>query len=505
MTNSHSTQRRAFVKAGVAATAGGLVGSRLASGQASSYTDMSAVAAVTAMRNGDVKAEAYAAALLDRCEALAGLNAFITLDRERVLEDARAADLRRTSGASLGALHGLPLPVKDSIDTSDYRTTSGTNALRDFHPRNDAAVMQPLRGAGALVLGKTNIHEMSYGWTSNNQAFGPVRNPYDRSRIPGGSTGGTAAAVAARMAPAGLAEDTNGSIRIPAALSGVCGLRPTTGRWPQRGVMPITPLFDTVGPHARNVADLALLDAVVTGDTRLSPVSSLRGVRLAVSPAYYLAGLHPETDRVMRSALARLKEAGAEIVEADVPGLGDMVGAMNFQIQTYDSAPSMSAYLKEQDTGVTFDELLAQMSPGIRWVFENFSLPGGQYFPTRQAYEEARKVVRPKLQETFRRYFRDNGVQAVVFPSALCPATRIGEDAETEWGGEKKPIFLVYSRNVSPGNCASLPGLVLPGGLSADGLPVGIEFDAPIGKDRELLGLGFALEQALGPIPAPNL
>ena len=306
------------------------------------------------------------------------------------------------------------------------------------------------------------------------------------------------------MAPAGLAEDTNGSIRIPAALSGISGLRPTTGRWPQRGVMPITPLFDTVGPHARSVADLALLDAVVTGDTRLSPASSLRGVRLAVSPAYYLAGLHPETDRVMQSALARLKDAGAEIVEADVPGLAEMIGAMNFQIQTYDSAPSMSAYLKEQDTGVTFDELLAQMSPGVRWVFENFSLPGGQYFPTRQAYEDARKVVRPKLQETFRRYFRDNGVQALVFPAALCPATRIGEDTETEWGGEKKPIFLVYSRNVSPGNCASLPGLVLPGGLTADGLPVGIEFDAPIGKDRELLGLGFALEKALGPIPAPG-
>jgi mandelamide amidase len=145
------------------------------------------------------------------------------------------------------------------------------------------------------------------------------------------------------------------------------------------------------------------------------------------------------------------------------------------------------------------------MSPGIRAIFETFSMPGGKYYPTQQAYEEARKVVRPKLQDTFRRYFRDNGVQALVFPSALCPATRIGEDAETEWGGEKKPIFLVYSRNVAPGNCASLPGLVLPGGLTSDGLPVGIEFDAPIGKDRELLGLGFALEKALGPISAPNV
>ena len=502
--DGHGMQRRDFLKAGAAA-AGGLIDIPFAFAQAAPYIQMSAVEAVAAMRNGDIKAETYAKALLDRCEALAGLNAFITLSRDHVLEDARNADLRRAAGEQPGALHGLPLPVKDSIDTADYRTTSGTKALREFRPRNDAAVMKPLRGAGALVLGKTNIHEMSYGWTSNNAAFGPVHNAYNRERIPGGSTGGTAVAVAARMAPAGLAEDTNGSIRIPAALSGISGLRPTTGRWPQRGVMPITPLFDTVGPHARTVADLALLDAVVTGDTQLSPVASLRGVRLAVSPVYYLSGLHPETERIMQSALTRLKDAGAEIVEADVPGLADLVNAMNFQIQTYDTVPSVRAYLKGEGTDLTFEDVLDEMSPGVRGIFETFSMPGGKFYPTQQAYENARKAVRPKLQDSFRRYFRDNGVQALVFPSALCPATRIGEDAETEWGGEKKPIFFVYSRNVAPGNCASLPGLVLPGGLAADGLPVGIEFDAPIGRDRELLGLGFALEKALGPISAPNV
>jgi Asp-tRNA(Asn)/Glu-tRNA(Gln) amidotransferase A subunit family amidase len=149
--------RRDFLKAGAAAAAGTLLPSRLAMA-ASSPTEMSAVEAVAAMRDGDISAEAYARALLDRCQALGGLNAFITLDRERVLEDARSADLRRASGQALGALHSLPLPVKDSIDTADYRTTSGTNALREFRPARDAAVMTPLRSAGALVLGKTNIH-----------------------------------------------------------------------------------------------------------------------------------------------------------------------------------------------------------------------------------------------------------------------------------------------------------------------------------------------------------
>jgi mandelamide amidase len=219
--------------------------------------------------------------------------------------------------------------------------------------------------------------------------------------------------------------------------------------------MGITPLFDAVGPHARTVADLALLAGVVTGNTKLEPAASLRGVRMAISPAYYLSGLHPGMQAVMQSALARLRDAGAEIVEAEVPNLAEMVNAVNFQIQTYDTAPSLRAYLKDQGTDITFEDIYAQMSPAIGFVFDNFSLPGGQYFPSQPAYETARKEVRPKLQATFRRYFQEHGVQALVFPSALCPATRIGGDAETEWGGEKKPSFVVYSRNVAPGSAST--------------------------------------------------
>src|SRR5205085_10496576 len=140
--------------------------------------------------------------------------------------------------------------------------------LREFRARAEARAVARLKGAGAFVLGKTNLHELSFGWTSNNLAFGPVRNPYDPGRIPGGSTGGTAAAVAARMAPLGVAEDTQGSVRVPAALCGICGFRPTTGRYPTAGTAPITPLFDQIGPHARDVADLALFDRVMTGDDR---------------------------------------------------------------------------------------------------------------------------------------------------------------------------------------------------------------------------------------------
>ena len=224
------------------------------------FPNLSAVTAVAAMRNGDMSAENYARALLDRAETLQELNAFRTLDRDMVLEAARGADKQRAAGAVLGALHGLPIPVKDSVNTKALPTSNGTRALRDFRPKNDAEILERLFAQGALLMGKTNLHELSFGWTSNNMTFGPVRNPYDPTRIPGGSSGGSAAVVAARIAPLAVGEDTHGSIRVPASMCGVAGLRPTYGRYSGKGILSITTnKFDQPGPLARSVADLALL------------------------------------------------------------------------------------------------------------------------------------------------------------------------------------------------------------------------------------------------------
>ena len=197
-------------------------------------SNLTAVQAVGAMRRGDITAEQYAQFCLMRAEALKDLNAFITLDAERVLEAARKADRLRASGAALGALHGLPLAVKDNIDTAGVPTTAGTPALRDHRPRADAPIMTALYGAGALLLGKTNMHELAFGYTTNNGAFGAARNPYDQSRIPGGSSGGTAVAVAGRITPAGLGTDTVGSVRVPCAAvrhrRAAAHVRPLSGR-----------------------------------------------------------------------------------------------------------------------------------------------------------------------------------------------------------------------------------------------------------------------------------
>jgi len=464
--------------------------------------ELSAVEAVARMRDGDLTAEDYATALLARCDAGRHLNAFISIAPDRVKEAARAADRLRAAGSRRGPLHGLPIPIKDSVNTADHPTTSGTASLRGFRPRVDAPVVRALRAAGGLVMGKTNLQEMSLGYTCNNMAFGAVRNPYDPTRIPGGSSGGTAVAVAARMAPLGVAEDTCGSIRVPAALCGIAGLRPTTHRYPSAGVMPLTPLFDAVGPLAREVADLALFDSVMIGD--FAPLAAVRpdAVRLAMSPTQYFAGLHPEVARVANEAMERLAEAGVAFVEAEVEDLTAHVDAANYPIICHDTVRMIKGYLREFETGVTFEQLLAMVGENIRDSLEA-RVPGGRLWVSDEAYAAARDVHRPALQEAFARCFRATGASAIVYPTTLMPAPPIGQELEVEIGGRRLPLRTAMARNIAPASCAGLPGLVLCAGLTREGLPVGIEFAGRAGSDRALLALGQTLEGIIGRPPAP--
>lgn len=469
---------------------------------------LSAVDAVNALVNGDIKAEDYARALLRRCEAGSRLNAFISLRPEAVLEAARECDRARRSGARLGRLHGLPVAVKDSVNTRDLPTTAGTPALRHFQPREDAPLVRALRSHGAILLGKNNLHELSYGWTSNNSTYGAVHNPYDPTRIPGGSSGGTAACIAYGMAPLGVAEDTEGSIRVPAALCGIAGFRPTTGRYPTTGVAPISPLFDQLGPHARHVTDLLLFDAVLTGGAAAGPLPSLKGVRLGIIRPYFWTGLDAEVERVTEAALGTLRGAGIELVEGELPQLPRLIGLITNPVQNHDFRPSMTRYLVNYHTGVTFDELVAQASSDIRRMIEPALTPGADGFVPDSRYREVVNVHLPALHAMFRDYFRRSGVAAIVFPATIIPAPPIAgsereEDLQVEVGSRRWPFDEAISRNIAPGSTAGLPGLVLPAGLTRDGLPVALEFDGPAGADRELLTLGLALEVALGRLPPP--
>jgi indoleacetamide hydrolase len=469
--------------------------------EGANMTELSATAVVEAMRNGDIKAEDYARALLDKAQEFESLNAFRILDREMVLEAARAADKARASGAALGMLHGLPIPVKDSVNTKDLPTSQGTGALRDFKPRDDAAVLKPLFAQGAILMGKTNLHELSYGWTSNNGIFGPVRNPYHRDRVPGGSSGGSGAAVAARIAPLAIAEDTLGSIRVPATMCGLAGFRPTFGRYPNTGVMALTGnKFDQIGVLARSVADLSLFDTALTSDREQVAATSLKGVRIGISPEYFWSGLDPEVERVSNEALRKLSEAGATLVTAEIPEPAKAAMEIALTIIGYDTLPSISDFLEEQGTGMNFEQMLEQASEEIQAVIKGFALPPNR--PSQEVYESM-LVQREDLRISVRGYFEEEGIVALAFPPIMIVPPTIGEEDEFDICGQKVSMSAAMSRNISLGSCASMASLVLPAGMTSDGLPVGMEFDALTGNDRQLLSFGVLFEKALGPIPGP--
>ena len=508
MSDRDPTRRTFLLGAAAAAAASAARGLAVAGSrgsQAHDLGDLSAVEAVGRMSRGELSAERYAEALLARCRAAHALNAFITLDPDRVLEDARARDRERRAGAKPGPLFGLPVPVKDSVNTRDYPTTGGTPALRSFRPHEDAPLVAALRSAGAIVLGKTNLHELSFGWTSNNLAFGAVHNPYDPARIPGGSSGGTGAAIAARLAPLGVAEDTEGSIRVPAAFCGIMGFRPTTGRYSTQGCVPISPLFDQVGPHARTVADLALFDAAVLNDARPLAPRSLQGVRLGIVRDYWFTGLDSEVERVSNLALARLENAGAKLIETQMPGLARLIDLTTDPVQNHDVRFALPRYLKEYGAGLTLEELLARASPDIQAIFRSDVMPGGANFVSESAYAAARDQYLPALRKMYAEYFTRTQVAAMVFPATRVPPPLIGEETTLQIQGRPVPFEEAVARNIAPGSTAGVPGLILPAGLTSGGLPVALEFDGPAGTDRALLELGASLERALGPLPAPHL
>jgi mandelamide amidase len=498
-----STSRRDFLSAAVTLAGASAVGSGSASPpqRGGDLIERSAIEAIAAISRGELTAEEYASVLLARCADTRSLNAFITLEPDKVLEAARECDLKRRAGEQPGPLFGLPVPIKDSISTHDYPTTAGTPGLRNFHPSRDASIVKVLRNAGAIVLGKTNLHELSYGWTSNNAAFGPVHNPYDPARIAGGSSGGTAAAVAARMAPLGLGEDTNGSIRIPAALSGVCGLRPTTGRYATEGCVPLTALFDQTGPLARTIADLGLFDSVVTNDWQPIVPQPLKGVRLGVIRAYYYSELDPEVERVTQAALGRLQEEGAELVELQFPELARVHRQITYPVIAHDAPGAIARYLSEYHAGVTFDQLIDLASPDIRAGFRAVQ-PGGSDFVSDGDYAAVAQQRIPALRRQFHDHFVRSSVSAMVFPVTCVPAIPIGPEAQVTIADRKVSLFTALARNITPTGAAGLPGLVVPAGLTPSGLPVGIELDARAGTDRALLALGMSVAGVLGaPLP----
>ncbi|MEU6192174.1 indoleacetamide hydrolase [Streptomyces sp. NPDC047061] len=473
---------------------------------------LTATDAVEAIAAGRLSAVVYVRTLLERAEALEDLRLVITLDHRGALAAAGRIDAARRAGKRLGPLAGLPLLVKDNINTRLLRTTGATPALARFRPNDDAPVLRRLLDAGAVVLGKANMHELALGVTNTN--FSPfagfARNPYDRDRIPGGSSGGTAAAIAARIVPAGLGTDTGSSVRLPAAFNGVVGLRPSVGnggrqrRYSGQGVLPLSHTLDTVGPIGRTVADVALLDSVVTGACRVRAARP-EGLRLGVPPVLW-KGLEHAVDEVGRAAKSQLARAGVELVEVDLPGLFDLSNEIIFPVALHEAHIDIPRYLSDSGArNVTMRDIAAETaSPDVHKVFQ--SVLADDYA---SAYPDAMNVHRPEIQRLVGGYFARQGVDALLFPTAPVLPSPIdpvnGSGTMSVDGGPQVDTFTTSIRNTAPGSCVGMPGLVVPGGMAKSGLPVGLSLEGPVGSDRRLLAIGMALEKILGPAPAPRV
>lgn len=469
---------------------------------AQDITDLTAAEAAKAIADKKLTATELVDALITKTGDDPG-NVYISFDSQGAAAAAAAADERVAAGDELGPLHGVPIVVKDNIASRGLPTTGGTPALKGWIPAEDAPVLAKLRDAGAILIGKTNLHELAFGITSNNAAFGAVANAYDPGRFAGGSSGGTGAAIGARLAPAGLGTDTGGSVRIPAALNGVSGLRPTTGRYPAGGIIPISATRDTAGPIARSVADLILFDTVITGTEESVAPADLGTVRLGV-PSVLTDNLSPETERLFNEALGALEKAGVTLVDVDIASELDLAAKAGFPIALWEVKRNLAAFLEASGSGLTLEDVAAEVaSPDVRFVFENLVL-GDQAIPD-EVYAAAVTDLRPLVQSGYAEVFAANRLDALVFPTTPLAAQAIaGSDMTVSLNGEDVPTFQTFIRNTDPGSIAGIPGLTLPIGLTAEGLPVGLELDGPAFSDRHLLALGLAVEAALPKIQAPE-
>jgi mandelamide amidase len=468
-------------------------------------THLTVTDAARLIREGKVTSVRLTDALLKKIASNRDLNAFITLDGDNAIEAAHAADeVRRRDRAHLGPIHGVPLVVKDNIHVAGIRNTAGTPGLRNFVPDENAPTVQALLDAGAIVIGKTNMHELAFGITSNNAAFGAVEDPYDKTRFPGGSSGGNGSAIAARLVPGGIGTDTGGSVRIPAALTGIVALRPTINRYSQVAVTPISHTRDTVGPMARTVSDLILLDSVISGDWSHTGTVARRRIRLGVVPEMF-ENIDTETLQLVNQALDRLRGEVVEIVELQVSGFLDLDNQSGLPIALFEATQDISAYLSTYDTGLTLSQLAAQIaSPDVKLVFDTFVVPGAPQAITQSVYDNAVNVARPRLQALYADTFESNGLDAIIFPTTPLPASPIiGSDSTVNLNGVQVPTFQTYIRNTDPGSVAGVPGISLPVALTKGGLPVGVEIDGPAGSDRRLLGVALTLEEILGRLQVP--
>ncbi len=428
--------------------------------------------------------------VLSRIEKLQPhLNSFITVTAQAAIEAAQAAEKEIAAGNYRGPLHGIPISIKDLFATRGVRTTAGSKVLANWVPDHDATSVARLRSAGAIIVGKTNMHEFAYGVTNDNPHYGPARNPWDPRLITGGSSGGSGAAVASSQSIASLASDSGGSIRIPSAVCGTVGLKPTYGRVSRFGAIPLAWSLDHVGPITRTVEDAAILLSILAGpdpkdssasnravpDYRAALTGNIAGMRLGISREYFFDHVDPEIRHAVEGAVTKLQGLGAKSLQVSIPHL-ENCAAMEAHITLAEATSYHEPYLrtKADDYG-----------SGVRTDLE-----AGRFLLATDYVKSQR--ARVLLQKDFRAVFEQ--VDVVVSPALPAFPPTVG-DVYVQSGDLREHIIDAFLRFNIPYDLTGLPAISVPCGFSSHGLPIGLQVAGPAFEEARVLMVAHAYEQ----------
>lgn len=472
--------------------------------------DLTLAEATARLRDGTVSSEALTEAALARIAATDETwHSFITVSADEARAAARAADVRLQAGTADGALTGIPVAVKDVIATAGIRTTAASKMLETFVPPYDATVTTRLKRAGAVIIGKANCDEFAMGSSNENSAYGPARNPWDPTRVPGGSSGGSATAVAGRQAYASLGTDTGGSIRLPAAYCGIVGMKPTYGRVSRYGVIAYASSLDQVGPFGRTVEDCARMLGVIAGhDPRDStsvdcPVPDYQaalavgaaGLRIGVPNEYFIDGMQPAVERAVRDAIGTLGGLGAATPTVSLPHTAYAV-ACYYILATAEASSNLGRYdgirygaRQPADDGLVSmyrKTRAAGFGPEVkrRIMLGTYALSAGYY----DAYYLKAQKVRTLIRRDFDRVFAD--VDVLATPVAPTTAFRLAEKTADPLAMYLVDVF------TNPASLAGLPAVVVPCGRDDDGMPIGLQLIGPPFGEEIVLRAARAFEQA---------
>lgn len=454
--------------------------------------------AANALREKRVSPVELTGAAISRIERLnSKLHAFITVTAEYAMTRARQAEAELAGGRDRGPLHGIPIAVKDLFAMRGVRTTSGSKVFENLVSDFNSTVVERLEAAGAVILGKLNMHELAYGVTSDNPHFGTVHNPWNTERSPGGSSGGSGAAVAANIVYGAMGSDTGGSVRIPAAFCGTVGLKPTYGRVSRYGALPLGYSLDHMGPLTRCVRDAALFLNAIAGRDRRDDTSSrrpvvdfvpedgcsLRGMRIGFPENFYFERLDPEVESAVRGALARAESLGAEIKPVRVPDIAAL-NAVGQVILLSEASAIMEPYM----------EFRARFGSDVLKRLDQ-----GRLIPATD-YVNAQRVRR-KFRAEFDKLWDD--VDCIFTPTTPNTAPAIGETT-VRLGGVEEDARLAATRLVRGINVLGIPALSIPCGLSGSGLPVGLQILGSAFDEATILKVGAAMEDGgVGIPPCP--